>query len=77
MVAFPCDHQLPGDASNFVGQRHGGQFGRLTLEKFDEPWRGFSVVPSPHVLNDSCSPTTKALHGALLLSAEGIVSSNN
>ena len=38
-IAVACDHQLPGDAGHFVGQRHGGQLRRFALEEADNPGR--------------------------------------
>src|SRR3979411_1839263 len=37
VLALACDPQLPGNASQFVGQRHGGQLRRLALEKLLDP----------------------------------------
>src|SRR5258708_1344558 len=42
VVVFATDHQLPGNASGFVGERHRGELGRLTLKKIDQPRRGMS-----------------------------------
>src|ERR1035438_4861901 len=37
VVTLPCDHQLPGDAGNLVGERHGSELWRLTLQQGDQP----------------------------------------
>ena len=43
VVVLAADHQLPGDAGHLVGQRHGGQLGRLALEELEEPGRGHGL----------------------------------
>src|SRR5215469_8645868 len=44
LVAFPTDHQLPGNASHLVGQRYGGQLGWLAPDKLEQPGRGRSLT---------------------------------
>src|SRR4029453_11538540 len=41
IVVLAADHQPPGDAGHLVGQRHGGELGRLALQQLDQPprWR--------------------------------------
>ena len=36
-IGFTTYHQLPGDTSDLVGQRHGSEFRWLAVEKVDEP----------------------------------------
>src|SRR5579862_5770046 len=42
VVMFAADHQLPGNASGFVGQRHRRELGRLALDQFHQPGRGMA-----------------------------------
>src|SRR5262245_16837168 len=37
VVALAADHQLPGDARRFVGERYGRQFCWLALDQFNQP----------------------------------------
>src|SRR6266404_4825536 len=39
-----ADHQLPSDASHFIGQRHGSEFRRLALQQLDKPRRGMAFA---------------------------------
>src|SRR5215471_247680 len=42
VVAFAADHQLPGDARRFVGERHRGELGWLAPDQPNQPGRGMS-----------------------------------
>jgi hypothetical protein len=47
IVMLAADHQLPGDAGHFIGQRHGGELGRFALQQFDKPRRGMAPCSLP------------------------------
>src|SRR5262245_22653549 len=40
IVAFAAHHQFPGDARGLVGERHGGELGRLACDQLAQPGRG-------------------------------------
>src|ERR1700730_14909331 len=67
-VAFAPNHQLPGDASHFVGQGHCGKLGRLALEELDQP--GGGVLSSlPDLLDQSRRPDDQTASQRLIAGA--------
>src|SRR5580700_7765588 len=50
VIALPADHQLPRDARGFVGQRHGGELGRLSVDQLNQPARVLPLA-EPHLFD--------------------------
>ena len=59
VVGLAARHQLPGDARRLVGERHGGELGRLALQQRDEPGR--RPVPRRTCQMTAVAPTTSRL----------------
>src|SRR5215211_8807356 len=68
IVAFAADHQLPYDPSGLVGEGHGGEFGRLSLDQLGQPCRGMTSALA-NLLDHSRGADDQHLAQALIAGA--------
>jgi hypothetical protein len=55
-VPFATHHELPGDAGDFIGERHSYQLWFLTLQEFDQPLGSMSASTCSDILKKgSCA----------------------
>src|SRR5258706_11796705 len=79
VVTFARRHQLPGDAGNLVGERHGREFWRLALQHGKQPRRR-TATATPNLL-DHCGrsrhqqPAQDLVAGASDLAEPGLAGS--